>query len=147
MNEWMNEYDEHSIYFEVGWIWFKFEGWKKFSHHWSSIKKKNWHHVMIFWVVTSCSDVVGYQCTDGPWLSSSGWRWRQQGPPKHWYPTTSLHGHNQDHILNHHHENLKSHTLWCHQIFFKFNVGNTFQNLLTVWSQKNCSHVYKFVKI
>jgi len=20
------------------------------------------------------------------------WRWRQHGPPKHWYPTTSLHG-------------------------------------------------------
>jgi hypothetical protein len=23
---------------------------------------------------------------------TSPWRWRQQGPPKHWYPTTSLHG-------------------------------------------------------
>jgi len=31
-------------------------------------------HVMAFWVMTP------------------GWRWRQHGPPKCWYPTTSLHG-------------------------------------------------------
>jgi len=23
---------------------------------------------------------------------SSPWRWRHQGPSKHWYPTTTLHG-------------------------------------------------------
>jgi hypothetical protein len=26
----------------------------------------------------------------------SPWRWRQQGPPKRWYPTTSLHGVNPE---------------------------------------------------
>jgi hypothetical protein len=27
-----------------------------------------------------------------PRLKSSPWRWRQHGPPKRWYPTTTLHG-------------------------------------------------------
>jgi len=40
--------------------------------------------VVVFCVVTPCSAVVGYHCT-------SHWRWRQYGPLKHWYPTTTLH--------------------------------------------------------
>jgi len=32
--------------------------------------------------------VIGYQLHD----FTSTWRWRQQGPPKHWYPTTTVHG-------------------------------------------------------
>jgi len=28
---------------------------------------------------------------EGRSYSSSPWRWRQQGPPNHWYPTTSKH--------------------------------------------------------
>jgi len=39
---------------------------------------------VVFWVVTPCS-VVGYQYF-------RGWRWRQHGPLKHWYPTTPQHG-------------------------------------------------------
>jgi len=35
---------------------------------------------VIFWAVMLCS-VVGYQSL----------RWRQHGPLKHWYPTTTLH--------------------------------------------------------
>jgi hypothetical protein len=27
-----------------------------------------------------------------PLLKSSPWRWRQQSPPKRWYPITTLHG-------------------------------------------------------
>jgi len=39
----------------------------------------------VFWIVMLHSVVVGYQC----------FRWRekrQHSPPKHWYPTTTLHG-------------------------------------------------------
>jgi len=42
--------------------------------------------VEIFWDVTPCSVVVGYQSFGGQF-----WRWRQHGLPKHWYPTTTLH--------------------------------------------------------
>jgi hypothetical protein len=45
------------------------------------------------------------------------WRWRQRGPPKHWYPTTTLHGvTTQKNSTFHAHrsENLKSHTIWRH---------------------------------
>jgi len=39
--------------------------------------------IVVLWVVTPCSDVVGY---------SSFGVWKQQIPPKRRYPTTSLHG-------------------------------------------------------
>jgi len=39
-------------------------------------------HVDVFWVMTPCSIMVGYQC----------WRWRQHGRLQRWYPTTPLHG-------------------------------------------------------
>jgi len=54
--------------------------------------------------VTLCSDVVGYQCSKDhvahifrvKWRTmlppSSLWRWRQHGPLKRWYTTTSLNG-------------------------------------------------------
>jgi len=42
--------------------------------------------VMVFWVVTPRSDFVRYQ------HPSSRWRWKQRGPPKHLYSTTSLYG-------------------------------------------------------
>jgi len=38
-----------------------------------------------FWVVTPCIVAVGYQRFTSPW------RWRQQVPPKFWYPTATLH--------------------------------------------------------
>jgi len=40
--------------------------------------------VGFFCVVTPCSIVVGYQFQP--------WRWRQRGPPKRWYPATTLRG-------------------------------------------------------
>jgi hypothetical protein len=40
--------------------------------------------IEVFWVVMPFSVVVGYRRT--------GWRWRQQEPPKHCYPTMTLHG-------------------------------------------------------
>jgi len=65
-------------------------------------------HVMVFWVATQRSDVIGYQRFGGPWrwtqlgppkrwypTSPRGvtlWIWRQKGPVKRWYPTISLHG-------------------------------------------------------
>jgi len=39
--------------------------------------------VIIFWVMTPCSGMVGYE--------QSHERWRQQVPSKCWYPTTTLH--------------------------------------------------------
>jgi len=49
---------------------------------------------VIFWAVTPCSD-VGYQRFGWPCCLSLHfelpWRWKQKGPPKHWYSTTSLH--------------------------------------------------------
>jgi len=41
-------------------------------------------HVVVFWVVKSCSDMVGYR-RFGPR------RCRKHGPPKRRYPITSLH--------------------------------------------------------
>jgi len=55
----------------------------------------------IFWVVTPCSIVVGYQCFGGLFClhlkgevngMGKGWRQRQQGPPKCWYIIATLHG-------------------------------------------------------
>jgi len=40
--------------------------------------------VMVFWVMTMCSDVVGGV--------TSLWRWRQHDFHKDWYCTTSVHG-------------------------------------------------------
>jgi hypothetical protein len=56
--------------------------------------------VEVFWVVMPCSVVVGYQRFGGQCClylqgedsSQEGRRWRQQGPLKCWYPTTTLHG-------------------------------------------------------
>jgi len=45
--------------------------------------------VKVFWVVTPRSVVVGHQSF---MRQSSPWTWRQQGPPKHWYSTMTLHG-------------------------------------------------------
>jgi len=39
---------------------------------------------VVFCIVTPCNDVVGYQHFGVPW--------RQQGPLKHWFPTTELRG-------------------------------------------------------
>jgi hypothetical protein len=47
----------------------------------------------VFWVMTLCSVVVGYQRFGGPncfHLQGKGWSWRQQRPPKHWHSTTTL---------------------------------------------------------
>jgi len=40
----------------------------------------------VFQVVMSYSDVGGYQHFRGPF------RWKQHGPLKYWYPTTTQHG-------------------------------------------------------
>jgi hypothetical protein len=73
--------------------------------------------VHVFWVITPCSVVLGYQLVRGPyclhlqgplkrWYPTTTlhgittqknstwniWRWRQYGPLKRWYPTTKLHG-------------------------------------------------------
>jgi len=44
--------------------------------------------------VILCIVVVGYQRFTDPCCHppSSGWRWRQHGPPKCWHPATTLHG-------------------------------------------------------
>jgi len=39
----------------------------------------------VFWVMRTCSVVVGYQRFTG-----KSWRQRQHGPLKRWYPTTTL---------------------------------------------------------
>jgi len=47
----------------------------------------------VFWIVTSCDDVIWYWNFGWPYYSvfrTSPWKWRQHGPPKRWY-TTSLH--------------------------------------------------------
>jgi len=53
-------------------------------------------HFALFWVVTPCIGVVGYQrfrCSCCLYLQfTSPWRWKQYGPPKRWYPATALHG-------------------------------------------------------
>jgi len=41
--------------------------------------------IEVFWVVTPCHVVVGYR----PFVYI--FRQRQHGPPKRWYPTTTLH--------------------------------------------------------
>jgi len=46
---------------------------------------------MLFWIIASCSVVVWYQhfgrqCC----LHHQPWKWRQHGPPKCWYSTTTL---------------------------------------------------------
>jgi len=45
--------------------------------------------VMVFWVVTTCGVMVGYQCFGGPCCLQGK---VHSAPPKHWYPTVSLHG-------------------------------------------------------
>jgi len=70
-------------------------------------------HIEVFWVVTSCSVMVGYKRFGGlccfslhpggsmdiwnisiqsPHYMVSSWRWRQHGPPKRWCPARILHG-------------------------------------------------------
>jgi hypothetical protein len=61
-------------------------GWWSFilsSQCYVSYNWPNWHkfQVEVFWFVMACSVVV----------VTSPWRWRQHGPLKHWYPTTTLH--------------------------------------------------------
>jgi hypothetical protein len=41
---------------------------------------------VVLWKVTNVSKDLAAS------IFTSPWRWRQQGPPKRWYPTTSLHG-------------------------------------------------------
>jgi hypothetical protein len=48
--------------------------------------------VDVFWDVTPCSVVVGYQRFRGTFCLDRHWRRRQHGPLKRWYPTTTLHG-------------------------------------------------------
>jgi hypothetical protein len=48
--------------------------------------------VRVFWVVMPCSVVVEYQSVRGPCCLTSSWGWRQRGPLKRWYPTTTLQG-------------------------------------------------------
>jgi len=62
------------------------------------------------WVMTPCSEVVGYHCFGGPsYLTYFTLKMEQQSPLK-WYPATSLHNVNpRDHSMTVHHcENLKS---------------------------------------
>jgi len=47
--------------------------------------------VMVFWVVTQCSDVVEYHCFRWSCCLSSPWTKGQQGFMKCCYLTTSLH--------------------------------------------------------
>jgi len=42
---------------------------------------------IVFWVVTLCSVVVGYQRFQGPHYLHP----EDDGSPKRWYPTTALH--------------------------------------------------------
>jgi len=52
--------------------------------------------VDVLWVVTPCSVAVGYSIPVSmplfPAPSTLQWSWGRQGLPKHWYPTTTLHG-------------------------------------------------------
>jgi len=50
--------------------------------------------VMVFWIVMHVMMcVVQYQCFRGPHYLNLEATWRRrQHLPKHWYPTTSLHG-------------------------------------------------------
>jgi hypothetical protein len=45
--------------------------------------------LMVFWIIALCSMVDGYQLLED--LAASC-RLRWHSPPKHWYPTTTLHG-------------------------------------------------------
>jgi len=68
-----------------------------------------WLIIVDFWVVTLCSDVVGYQYLGGPCCFSV---FRDSMVLQN---VGILHHNPEDHDLNlHHHENLKSHILkWC----------------------------------
>jgi len=50
--------------------------------------------VDVFQVVMPCIVAVRYQRFGGPCSLhlQSDWSWRQHGPPKHHYPTTTLYG-------------------------------------------------------
>jgi hypothetical protein len=48
------------------------------------LAKKSWPMERI--LRDSCHGLLGYNTLTSPW------RWRQHGPPKRWYLTTSLHG-------------------------------------------------------
>jgi len=48
--------------------------------------------VEVFWVVTPCIVVVGYQSFGGPCCLHLQGDGRQHGSPKRWRPTTTLHG-------------------------------------------------------
>jgi hypothetical protein len=47
--------------------------------------------VVVFWVMTLCCGVVGYQCFMTPYSEMTGYKCMQHGLLKHWYPTTTLH--------------------------------------------------------
>jgi len=48
---------------------------------------------VVFQILTPCSD-IGFPLFGGPFHGevTSTWRWRQHGPPKLWYPTTTVYG-------------------------------------------------------
>jgi hypothetical protein len=52
--------------------------------------------VEVFWIMTPCNVVVGYQRFGGPWClhlqSEGGGRLRQHGPLKRWCSATTLQG-------------------------------------------------------
>jgi len=69
-------------------------------------------HAVVFWAMRVGGDVVGYISEDNAAsIFTSPWTWRQYGSLKQWYPTTvTTQCHNpEDHDMNHHCENLKSH--------------------------------------
>jgi hypothetical protein len=41
---------------------------------------------------STCREDTHREDSISPTPASSPWRWRQHGPPKRWYPTTTLHG-------------------------------------------------------
>jgi hypothetical protein len=87
---------------------------------WKRIIKGLKNRVHICWIVMPHGVWIGW---------SEPWRWRQQSPPKRWYPTTTLHGvkthspwrwmqqgpqkHNPEDLdfKHHRHESLKYHNL------------------------------------
>jgi hypothetical protein len=92
--------------------------------------------VMFLWFVMLCSDVVGYECFRGPCsLCLQGevnWRWRQHGPPKCWYPTTSYMA------LQPRRVQLKF--LWklileaCTKIYWSYSVRFHWKMRITAWN-------------